>query len=183
MSRRPYIRPVSKTTWYMRNKRYKVYVLRELSSFLVAFYTFYTICALAILATGSAEKWDSFLASQQCTGMVVFHAAALLYFLFFQTFPWFKLAPKASIVDGLIDVSAVGDYPIAERLVRLPQVRAGKHADWKRVTYRQVPEVSVASEKKLIAHLDGEPYRLPGNEFTVAVLPDSLRVLVPAKSA
>ena len=40
MSRRPYIRPMSTTTWYMRNGRYKVYVLRELSSFLVAFYTF-----------------------------------------------------------------------------------------------------------------------------------------------
>jgi fumarate reductase subunit C len=83
----------------MRNKRYKVYVLRELSSFLVAFYTFFTICALAILATDSAEKWDSFLASQQNTGMVVFHAVALLYFLFFQTFPWFKLAPKAMPVQ------------------------------------------------------------------------------------
>jgi len=99
MSRRPYIRPISKTTWYMRNKRYKVYVLRELSSFLVAFYTFFTICTLAILATGSAEKWDSFLASQQSTSMVVFHAVALLYFLFFQTFPWFKLAPKAMPVQ------------------------------------------------------------------------------------
>ena len=95
MSRRPYIRPMSKTTWYMRNGRYKVYVLRELSSFIVAFYTFFTICALAILATGSVEKWDSFLASQQSTTMIVFHGFALLYFLFFQTFPWFKLAPKA----------------------------------------------------------------------------------------
>lgn len=99
MSRRPYIRPISKTTWYMRNKRYRVYVLRELSSFLVAFYTFFTICALAILATGSAEKWDSFLAAQQCTTMIVFHSLALLYFLFFQTFPWFKLAPKAMPVQ------------------------------------------------------------------------------------
>jgi fumarate reductase subunit C len=79
MSRRPYIRPVSKTTW--------------------SFYTFFTICALANLATDSAEKWDSFLASQQNTGMVVFHAVALLYFLFFQTFPWFKLAPKAMPVQ------------------------------------------------------------------------------------
>jgi fumarate reductase subunit C len=90
---------MSKTTWYMRNGRYKVYVLRELSSFLVAFYTFLTIYALAILATDSAEKWDSFLAAQQSTGMIVFHALALLYFLFFQTFPWFKLAPKAMPVQ------------------------------------------------------------------------------------
>ena len=95
MSRRPYIRPMSKTTWYMRNGRYKVYVLRELTSFLVAFYCFFTICALAILVAGSAEKWDSFIAAQQGIGWVIFHAIALLYFLFYQTFPWFKLAPKA----------------------------------------------------------------------------------------
>lgn len=94
MSRRPYIRPVNTTTWYMRNGRYKVYVLRELSSFLVAFYTFLMICGLAALAD-SAERWAGFLAWQQGTAMTLFHGFALLYFLFFQTFPWFKLAPKA----------------------------------------------------------------------------------------
>ena len=94
MSRRPYVRPISKTTWYMRNGRYKVYVLRELTSFLVAFYTFLTICGIAALAD-SPERWAGFLGWQQCTAMAVFHAFALLYFLFFQTFPWFKLAPKA----------------------------------------------------------------------------------------
>lgn len=98
MSRRPYIRPMSTTTWYMRNGRYKVYVLRELSSFLVAFYSFLTICGLAALAD-SAERWSAFLAWQQSTSMVIFHGFALLYFLFFQTFPWFKLAPKAMPVQ------------------------------------------------------------------------------------
>lgn len=94
MSRRPYNRPMSTTTWYMRNSRYRVYVLRELSSFLVAFYTFLTIFALAALAA-SPERWNAFLSSQQNTAMIVFHALALLYFLYYQTFPWFKLAPKA----------------------------------------------------------------------------------------
>jgi fumarate reductase subunit C len=82
----------------MRNGRYKVYVLRELTSFLVAFYTFLTICGLAALAD-SPERWAGFLAWQQSTAMVFFHAIALLYFLFFQTFPWFKLAPKAMPVQ------------------------------------------------------------------------------------
>jgi fumarate reductase subunit C len=86
---------MSKTTWYMRNSRYKVYVMRELTSFLVAFYTFLTIFALSALSSHSAEVWNDFLASQQSTGMAVFHSLALLYFLFYQTFPWFKLAPKA----------------------------------------------------------------------------------------
>jgi len=98
MSRQPYVRPISTTTWYMRNGRYKVYVLRELTSFLVAFYSVLTILALSALAD-SQEHWNAWMASQQSTGMVIFHALALLYFLFFQTFPWFKLAPKAMPVQ------------------------------------------------------------------------------------
>ncbi len=95
MSRQPYVRPMSKTTWYMRNGRYKVYVLRELTSFLVAFYTFLTIVALGVLASDSPDRWNAFLDSQQGTGMIIFHGLALLYFLLLQTFPWFKMAPKA----------------------------------------------------------------------------------------
>ncbi len=98
MSRQPYVRPISTTTWYMRNGRYKVYMLRELTSFLVVFYSLLTICALSALAD-SAERWHSFISSQQGTGMMIFHGLALLYFLFFQTFPWFKLAPKAMPVQ------------------------------------------------------------------------------------
>lgn len=94
MSRRPYVRPFSKTTWYLRNGRYKVYMLREMTCLLVGFYAFLTIFALAALGAG-ADQWNNFLASQQNLAMIIFHAFALLYFLFFQTFAWFKLAPKA----------------------------------------------------------------------------------------
>ena len=99
MSRNPYVRPISTTTWYMRNGRYKVYVLRELTSFLVVFYSFLTICGISALASDSPDRWNAFLASQQGTAMIIFHGVALLYFLFFQTFPWFKLAPKAMPVQ------------------------------------------------------------------------------------
>ena len=98
MSRRPYNRPMSTTTWYLRNGRYKVYILREMTSFLVVFYSLLMICALSAVAD-SPERWQAFLASQQTTAMIIFHGLALLYFLFFQTFPWFKLAPKAMPVQ------------------------------------------------------------------------------------
>jgi len=91
----------------------------------------------------------------------------------------FKLAPEASVTDGLIDISVVGDYPTLERLFRLPKVRSGKHTNWKKATYRQTAEVEVSSEKKLIAHVDGEPYRLPSDSFKVRALPSALRVRVP----
>ena len=99
MSRNPYVRPVSKTTWYMRNGRYRKYMLREVTCLLVGFYSFFTICALAILAGGSEEAWNSFLASQKTGFWISFHAVALIYYLVYMTFDWFKLAPKAMPVQ------------------------------------------------------------------------------------
>ncbi len=98
MSRQPYVRPFSKTTWYLRNGRYKVYMLREMTCLLVGFYAFLSIFALAALAAGP-DQWNGFLASQQNPVMIAFHAIALLYFLVYQTFAWFKLAPKAMPVQ------------------------------------------------------------------------------------
>jgi diacylglycerol kinase (ATP) len=89
----------------------------------------------------------------------------------------FKLAPNARIDDGLIDVSAIGDFAKLERLVRLPQARAGKHLSLSRVHYRQLRHVAISSDAKLVAHVDGEPYRLPRDTFGVDVAPGAVRVL------
>jgi len=99
MSHQPYVRPVSKTTWYMRNGRYKRYMFREVTCLLVGFYCFLTIWALAALASGSAERWNAFLESQQNMVMIAVHAVALIYYLIYMTFDWFKLAPKAMPVQ------------------------------------------------------------------------------------
>jgi len=95
MSRQPFVRPLPKASWYFGNARYRRYMLREVTCLLVGFYCFLMLWALAALAGGSAERWDAFLASQQNTAMLVVHAAALVYYLVYMTFDWFKLAPKA----------------------------------------------------------------------------------------
>jgi len=91
----------------------------------------------------------------------------------------FKLAPLAEIDDGKIDIAAIGDFAKLERLIRLPQARKGQHLKLSRVSYHQDVKVSISSEAKLIAHVDGEPYKLPAGEFSVSVAPKALRVLVP----
>ena len=92
----------------------------------------------------------------------------------------FQLAPKASLDDGLLDVAAIGDFPTKlRRLMRLPQAREGKHLRLREVTYHQARQVAVSSTKELTAHIDGEPYRLPGKEFQVTVAPRALDVMVP----
>jgi fumarate reductase subunit C len=86
---------MSKTTWYMRKGRYRIYMLREMTCLLVGFYSFLVIFGLAALADNSAERWDGFLAAQQTLPMILVHGFALIYFLIYQTFAWFELAPKA----------------------------------------------------------------------------------------
>jgi len=95
MSRRPYVRPVEPATWYLRQHRYHVYMLREVCCILVAFYCALMLAALAALSADHSGPWNAFLSSQQHPAWVGFHAFALVYFTAYQTLPWFKLAPKA----------------------------------------------------------------------------------------
>ena len=95
MSRQPYVRTMPKSTWYMRNGRYRHYILKERTCLLVGVYCFLTIWALAALAGNTPESWEAFLQAQRNDAMVVFHGFALIYFFIYQTMDWFKLAPKA----------------------------------------------------------------------------------------
>jgi len=95
MSRRPYQPAVSRYSWFMRQPRYKAYMLRELTCVLVAFYCVLMLIGLQALASGDEQRWDGFLAGQQQPGWIAFHAAALVFFIVYQTMAWFRLAPKA----------------------------------------------------------------------------------------
>ena len=122
MSRQPFVRPLPKASWYLGNARYRRYMLREVTCLLVGFYCFLMIWALAALAGGSAERWEAFLASQQSTAMLVVHAAALVYYLVYMTFDWFKLAPKAMPVQ-------LGEKKLPDRAIVI-----GHYAAWAIVT-------------------------------------------------
>ncbi|MBN1859197.1 diacylglycerol kinase family lipid kinase, partial [Candidatus Bipolaricaulota bacterium] len=79
----------------------------------------------------------------------------------------FKLAPRADVNDGRLDLAAIGDFPRVERLLRLVQARNGKHLGLRQVRYVQSKKIIVSSDEKLVAHMDGEPYRLPKERLTV----------------
>ena len=89
----------------------------------------------------------------------------------------FKLAPKAEVDDGLLDMAAIEDFSRIERLIHLPKARKGTHLKLAKVHYHQDRVVTISSPVKLIAHIDGEVYRLPGESFQVAVVPGALRVI------
>ena len=93
------------------------------------------------------------------------------------------MAPEARVDDGLLDVCVVEDMAKLKRMVSLPKARRGRHVSLPQVTYRQLEGIEVSSSEKLVAHIDGEPYRLPNQSFHVAVRPQQLRLVVPKQQS
>jgi diacylglycerol kinase (ATP) len=89
-----------------------------------------------------------------------------------------KIAPRASVQDGLLDVVTIGDVslpgaiPIAWRLFRGTVDRSRK------VTTTRGRDIVIHREAAGPAHLDGEPLTLP-QTLHVRVRAASLKVLLP----
>jgi YegS/Rv2252/BmrU family lipid kinase len=91
----------------------------------------------------------------------------------------FRIAPQASVRDGLLDVVIVD--PIAKRDVFAfgSRLRFGTVHRSPRVRMMRAAEVVVRRPSEGAAHLDGEPVTL-GPELRVRVRPRSLTLFVPA---
>lgn len=111
MSRKPYIRPMSKTSWFMSQARYKTYMLHEVSSIFVAIYTVILICGIFALGTGP-EAWQGWLDAVTSPLGVIFHLVAFAFSVIHTT-SWFKAVPQAmriqrgeEIVPGKLIIGA-----------------------------------------------------------------------------
>ena len=92
-ARKPYMRQLSKTTWFMTHARYKTYMLHEVSSVFVAFYMWLLITGLFRLAAGP-EAWASWLALVKNPIVVVLSIVAFGFFVLHTT-SWFNAVPQA----------------------------------------------------------------------------------------
>ncbi len=93
MSRNPYVRTVSPTTWYMRNGRYIRYILREVSSLFIGLYMAGLAMSLMRLAQGP-KAWDAYVDGLSSPVALVFHALAFV-FATYHAMSWFNVTPKA----------------------------------------------------------------------------------------
>ena len=91
----------------------------------------------------------------------------------------FRLAPHAQVDDGQLDVHVVRDMFPLRRLVQIPKVREGTHLELPEFILRRAPWVEFRLDKRVPAHMDGEPFWLEPGCHRVEVLPKALEVIVP----
>lgn len=111
MSRKPYHREMSKTTWFLKQSRYQQYMLHEISSIFVAIYVGVLIVGLFRLAQGP-EAWAGWLAAVTSPIGIIFHIIVFI-FAIIHTTSWFKAVPQAmriqrgdEIVPGKLIIGA-----------------------------------------------------------------------------
>ena len=93
MSRKPFVRPVSRTGWYFKHPRYLRSMSREVTCIFIGAFALLMVCALERLSSGPAA-YEAFLAA--ITGP--WSALALVVVLVFAVHnatSWFNVTPKA----------------------------------------------------------------------------------------
>lgn len=93
MSRKPFVREVSRTRWYFQHPRYLRYMSREVTCIFIGAFALLMVCTLDRLSQGQAA-FDSFIAA--ITGP--WSALGLLIVLAFavhNSTSWFNVTPKA----------------------------------------------------------------------------------------
>ena len=90
---KPYVRPLSKTSWFLTQPRYKRYMAREVTCLFIFAYTFLLIGGLKRFSEGP----DAFNAFVQALGSppgVLFNLAVLIAAVYHST-SWFNVTPQA----------------------------------------------------------------------------------------
>lgn len=93
MSRKPYIREMSKTNWFFSQPRYMRYMAREVTCIFILAYTILLIFALKNLAAGETE-FNAFVQALNSPLGILFNLAALVAAVYHST-SWFNVTPQA----------------------------------------------------------------------------------------
>ncbi len=83
-------------TWWLRNRAYFLFMMRELTSVFIAAYLVLLLVMVRKLAQGP-EAYDAYLQFLATPGMLAFHIVAL-GFAVFHAITWFAIVPKVVVV-------------------------------------------------------------------------------------
>lgn len=89
----------------------------------------------------------------------------------------FFITPDADPADGLFDVCVIAPLNLPNALIRLPFVIFGKHTKMKPVTMSRHTSVTIESDERLPAQIDGEV--LLESRYEISMLPGAIECIVP----
>ncbi len=89
-----------------------------------------------------------------------------------------KVAPRATLDDGLFDICFVGAMNKLKLLFAVPTIFVGAHLRIRQVEYFQAQSVSIATGRALDLYADGE--FICQTPVKLSLLPRALKVIVPA---
>ncbi|MDR1358771.1 MAG: hypothetical protein LBJ48_05405 [Coriobacteriales bacterium] len=87
----------------------------------------------------------------------------------------FKVAPRANITDGILDVALISGIGKPTALYYLSRIQRGTHERLRGVMSFRTSRLELKFTEQLPIQCDGE--RLLGHEFAIAVVPDAIDVL------
>ena len=90
----------------------------------------------------------------------------------------FKIAPQASLHDGLLDMVEVQDLPKWKLAAALPSFFSGKQPPFDAVKTTRIKHVRLVREGTFPFHIDGEPHQAQ-NSLEITVEPEALKILLP----
>jgi diacylglycerol kinase (ATP) len=91
----------------------------------------------------------------------------------------FLFAPMASIQDGQLNMLICDPISILQRIIFMPTVQFGWHIHFPFVHTKEITEITISSDRKLKAQVDGE--LLESNEFHFKILPNHFNFCLPIK--
>jgi diacylglycerol kinase (ATP) len=95
--------------------------------------------------------------------------------------PWFggmfRIAPDASVADGMLDAVAIRDLSFLRRAAVLAAVVNGKHSTFDECTVERAAQFDVSFAAPPAYETDGELHRARSSTVSVSCLPRALRVV------
>jgi fumarate reductase subunit C len=119
------------TWWWLKQGSYLVFILRELSSIFVAAVVVGTLVQISALSQGP-EAWAALQRWLASPGALVFNAVVFAFVLL-HALTWFKLAPRAMVVqvggkrvpDALVAGANYGAWIVASAVIAWFVLRGG----------------------------------------------------------
>jgi len=116
MNRKPYIRKIPTTTWYLSKRHDTSHMVQEVSSLFIGLYALLLLWGLGTLVAGP-DAFQAFLDGLSHPLSLAFHWVVLVITLL-HAMAWFNMAPKAMAVQ------------IGEKFVPAVVISAGHYVAW-----------------------------------------------------